>query len=126
MYRHILPNAFAPVIVAATLSFGSMILTESALSFLGFGVATHITWGKLVADARDSITTAWHPSVFPPSPSCSSSSAPTSSATGSATSSTPASADAKTDPTALRVHPKLVAGSGKAKERKRVELVLAK
>ncbi len=66
MYRHILPNAVAPVIVAATLSFGSMILTESALSFLGFGVSTLIpTWGKMVADARDSITTAWHPSVFP-------------------------------------------------------------
>ena len=66
MFRHILPNAVAPVIVAATLSFGSMILTESALSFLGFGVSTLIpTWGKMVADARDYITTSWHPSVFP-------------------------------------------------------------
>lgn len=66
MFRHILPNAVAPVIVAATLSFGSMILTESALSFLGLGVNTLIpTWGKMVADARDYMTTAWHPSVFP-------------------------------------------------------------
>ncbi|MDE0183693.1 MAG: ABC transporter permease [Caldilineaceae bacterium] len=66
MFRHILPNAVAPVIVAATLSFGSMILTESALSFLGFGVSTLIpTWGKMVADARDFVTTAWYPSVFP-------------------------------------------------------------
>ena len=66
MFRHILPNAVAPVIVTSTLSFGSMILTESALSFLGFGVSTLIpTWGKMVADARDYITTAWYPSVFP-------------------------------------------------------------
>ena len=66
MFRHILPNAVAPVIVAATLSFGSMILTESALSFLGYGASTLIpTWGKMVADARDYVTTSWHPSVFP-------------------------------------------------------------
>ena len=66
MFRHILPNAVAPVIVTATLSFGSMILTESALSFLGLGVSTLVpTWGKMVADARDYVTTAWYPSVFP-------------------------------------------------------------
>ena len=66
MFRHILPNAVAPVIVTANLSFGSMILTESALSFLGFGVSPLIpTWGKMVADARDDVTTAWPPSVFP-------------------------------------------------------------
>ena len=66
MFRHILPNAVAPVIVTATLAFGSMILTESALSFLGLGVATTVpTWGKMVADARDYVTTAAYPSVFP-------------------------------------------------------------
>lgn len=66
MFRHILPNAVAPVIVTATLTFGSMILTESALSFLGLGVPTIVpTWGKMVADARDYLTTAWWPSVFP-------------------------------------------------------------
>ncbi|MEM7035145.1 MAG: ABC transporter permease [Chloroflexota bacterium] len=66
MFRHILPNAIAPVIVTATLSFGSMILTESALSFLGLGVASTVpTWGKMVADARDYVTTAAYPSAFP-------------------------------------------------------------
>jgi peptide/nickel transport system permease protein len=66
MLRHILPNAIAPVIVSATLSFGSMILTESALSFLGLGVSSLVpTWGKMVADGRDFLTTAWYPSVFP-------------------------------------------------------------
>ncbi|MEM7534377.1 MAG: ABC transporter permease [Chloroflexota bacterium] len=66
MFVHILPNTIAPVIVAATLSFGSMILTESALSFLGLGVSSLVpTWGKMVADARDYVTTAWYPSVFP-------------------------------------------------------------
>ena len=66
MFRHILPNAIAPLIVAATLSFGSMILTESALSFLGLGVSSLVpTWGKMVADAREYIATAWYLSVFP-------------------------------------------------------------
>lgn len=66
MFRHILPNALAPVIVSATLSFGGMILTESALSFLGLGVSSLVpTWGKMVADGRDFVTTAWYPSVFP-------------------------------------------------------------
>ncbi|MBV7334047.1 ABC transporter permease [Chloroflexi bacterium TSY] len=64
MFRHILPNAVAPVIVAATLSFGSMILTESALSFLGLGISSLVpTWGKMVADARDYVTTTWYPSL---------------------------------------------------------------
>lgn len=66
MFRHILPNAVAPVIVAASLSFGSMILTESALSFLGLGVSSLVpTWGKMVADARDYIANGWFLSVFP-------------------------------------------------------------
>ena len=66
MFRHILPNAIQPVIVAASLSFGGVILTEAALSFLGLGVGSIVpTWGKMVADSRDYVTVAWHLSVFP-------------------------------------------------------------
>ena len=66
MFRHILPNAIQPVIVAASLSFGGVILTEAALSFLGLGVGSIVpTWGKMVADSRDYMTLAWHLSVFP-------------------------------------------------------------
>ena len=61
MFRHILPNAIQPVIVAASLSFGGVILTEAALSFLGLGVNTLVpTWGKMISDSRDYMTLAWH------------------------------------------------------------------
>ncbi len=66
MFNHILPNSIQPVIVAASLSFGGVILTEAALSFLGLGVGSIVpTWGKMVADSRDYVTVAWHLSVFP-------------------------------------------------------------
>jgi peptide/nickel transport system permease protein len=50
---HLLPNSLAPMIVWATLSFGGVIITESALSFLGFGVMPPTaTWGNMLNDAR--------------------------------------------------------------------------
>ena len=61
MLRHIMPNAIQPAIVSASLLFGGVILTEAALSFLGFGVNTLVpTWGKMIADSRDYMTLAWH------------------------------------------------------------------
>ena len=61
MLRHIMPNAIQPAIVGASLSFGGVILTEAALSFLGLGVNTLVpTWGKMIADSRDYMTLAWH------------------------------------------------------------------
>ena len=64
MLRHIMPNAIQPAIVAASLSFGGVILTEAALSFLGLGVNSLVpTWGKMIADSRDYMTVAWHLSV---------------------------------------------------------------
>ena len=61
MLRHIMPNAIQPAIVAASLSFGGIIITEAALSFLGLGVNTLVpTWGKMIADSRDYMTVAWH------------------------------------------------------------------
>ncbi len=53
IFRHLIPNSMAPIIVAATLGFGGVIITESALSFLGFGVMPPIpTWGNMLNDAR--------------------------------------------------------------------------
>lgn len=53
MFRHIAPNALAPVIVYATMSIGGTILTEAALSFLGIGVQPpNISWGRMIEDGR--------------------------------------------------------------------------
>ena len=50
---HLLPNAMGPVLVTATITVASAILTESALSFLGFGVQPpDATWGNILADGR--------------------------------------------------------------------------
>jgi len=53
MFRHIMPNAVAPIIVYATMSIGGTILTEAALSFLGLGVQPpQISWGRMINDGR--------------------------------------------------------------------------
>jgi peptide/nickel transport system permease protein len=53
MFRHIAPNAIAPVIVYATMSIGGAILTEAALSFLGLGIQPPaISWGKMIDSGR--------------------------------------------------------------------------
>jgi peptide/nickel transport system permease protein len=65
MFRHILPNALAPVIVAVVLGIASAILVESALSFLGIGVpAELVTWGSILHEASTT-TFAWWLAVFP-------------------------------------------------------------
>lgn len=52
--RHLIPNALAPVVVSATLGIASAILTESALSFLGFGVPPpDATWGNILSDGKN-------------------------------------------------------------------------
>ncbi|MDX1512264.1 MAG: ABC transporter permease [Gammaproteobacteria bacterium] len=56
IFRHMLPNALAPVLVTATISVAIAILTESALSFLGFGVQPpDATWGNILADGKNFI-----------------------------------------------------------------------
>jgi len=66
LIRHILPNALAPVLVAATLGVGGAILTESALSFLGIGVQPPTpSWGSILAVGKDYIEVAWWLSLFP-------------------------------------------------------------
>ncbi len=66
IWRHILPNALAPVLVAMTLGIPAAILTESGLSFLGLGVQPpYATWGNILNDGKDSIEIAWWLSVYP-------------------------------------------------------------
>ena len=66
LFCHILPNAIAPVLVAATLGVGNAILTESALSFLGIGVQPPTpSWGNMLTAGKDNIEIAWWLSLFP-------------------------------------------------------------
>ena len=54
MFRHMLPNSLAPLIVAATLAVGDFIISESALSFLGYGVKPPTpTWGNMLSDVNN-------------------------------------------------------------------------
>jgi peptide/nickel transport system permease protein len=56
IFRHMVPNAMAPVLVSASIDVAHAILTESALSFLGFGVRPPLaTWGNILADGRSYI-----------------------------------------------------------------------
>ncbi len=59
--RHMMPNALAPIIVNATLGLGGVILLESALSFLGFGINPPVaTWGNMLQNVqRDMLTAPW-------------------------------------------------------------------
>ena len=64
MFRHVLPNAMSPVLVSAAFAVAAGILTESAVSFLGFGVqAPGASWGSLVNESKD--PTHWWVQVFP-------------------------------------------------------------
>jgi len=66
LWKHLLPNAVAPVIVAATLQVGGVILLESTLSFLGLGVQPPApSWGNMVLEGREALLGAWWVSAFP-------------------------------------------------------------
>src|SRR4030043_1228555 len=66
IFRHILPNALAPVFVTATLDVATAILIEASLSFLGFGVQPPApSWGNLLPEGRTYIFDAWWLTVFP-------------------------------------------------------------
>jgi len=66
IFVHILRNAYAPVVVSATLGVAGAILTESALSFLGIGVQPPTpSWGNMLTEGKDNLQIAWWLSVFP-------------------------------------------------------------
>lgn len=64
--RHLLRNVTAPLATIATLNVASVIVAESALSFLGLGVPTSVpTWGSMLADGQLYLGTSWWIAVFP-------------------------------------------------------------
>lgn len=66
MFRHLLPNVLAPVLVVATLELGVVIVTEASLSFLGLGVQASLpTWGGMLADGRAYLERAWWLATLP-------------------------------------------------------------
>ena len=66
IFRHVLPNTLAPVLVAATFGVASAVLVESALSFLGLGVPpTTASWGSVLATARQLLPSGWWLAAFP-------------------------------------------------------------
>jgi peptide/nickel transport system permease protein len=66
LWRHVLPNAVSPVIVATTLAVGRIMLTESGLSFLGVGIQPPLTsWGSMLTNAQELIASAPLLALYP-------------------------------------------------------------
>lgn len=66
VFRHVLPNVMAPILVLFTLEIAILILSEASLSFLGFGVQPpDPSWGLMIADGREHIRSAWWLVAFP-------------------------------------------------------------
>ena len=66
MFRHILPNAVSPIVVATTLSVGNIVLLESVLSFLGLGIQPPVaSWGNMLTNAQETIYEAPLLAVWP-------------------------------------------------------------
>lgn len=66
LVRHVLPHAMTPMLVAATLGVGQVVVIEAGLAFLGYGIAAPAaSWGSLIRDGREVLGTAWWMSVFP-------------------------------------------------------------
>lgn len=65
LWRHVLPNAVAPIIVAATIGIAGNILTEAWLSFLGLGAEPHIpSWGRMITEGQSYLATASKPWIY--------------------------------------------------------------
>ncbi len=66
LVRHVLPHALGPVLVAATVAVGQVIVLEAALSYFGYGIPEPAaSWGRIIYDGRDQIVQAWWLTVFP-------------------------------------------------------------
>jgi peptide/nickel transport system permease protein len=66
IFRHLLPNAIAPIVVQATLDVAGVIVLESTLSFLGLGIQPPTaSWGNMLSNAQANLATAWWAAVFP-------------------------------------------------------------
>lgn len=66
IFRHLLPNALGPLLVAATLAVGDVILLEAGLSFLGLGIQPPTpSWGGMILDSREVLVSAPWAGIFP-------------------------------------------------------------
>jgi peptide/nickel transport system permease protein len=66
VWRHVLPNVLTPVIVAATLGVGNVIILEAGLSYLGIGArAPTASWGSIFYDGSDALQATWWIALFP-------------------------------------------------------------
>ncbi len=66
IFRHLLPNAVAPIVVQATLDVAGVITLESTISFLGFGIQPPTaSWGSMLASAEATLQSGWWVAVFP-------------------------------------------------------------
>ena len=66
LFTHVLPNVIAPVVVAATLGVGNVIVLEAGLSYLGVGVRPpHASWGNIIRDGSGDLGQLWWMSLFP-------------------------------------------------------------
>jgi peptide/nickel transport system permease protein len=65
IFRQILPNALAPIIVTASIMVATAILTESALAFLGLGDANVMSWGSMIGAGREMLRTDWYLTAIP-------------------------------------------------------------
>ena len=65
IWKVILPNAFAPLIVSATLAIGAAILFEAGLSFLGLGDPNQMSWGMMIGSSRQYVLSCWWAVAFP-------------------------------------------------------------
>ena len=66
IFRHLLPNALGPLLVAATLGVGDVILLEAGLSFLGLGIQPPTpSWGGMILDSREVMVSAPWTGIFP-------------------------------------------------------------
>jgi peptide/nickel transport system permease protein len=66
LLRHILPNTLSSFVVVSTMNVGTVILAESALSFLGFGIQPpDISWGQMLSEGRQYLATSWWVATFP-------------------------------------------------------------
>jgi peptide/nickel transport system permease protein len=65
IWRVILPNAFAPLVVSGTLAVGSAILFEAGLSFLGLGDPNQMSWGMMIGSSRQYVLSSWWSVAIP-------------------------------------------------------------
>lgn len=66
MFRHLLPNVLSTIIVVATLSVGTAIISESSLSFLGLGIQPpDVSWGYMLSEGQTHLSTSWWIATFP-------------------------------------------------------------